>query len=228
MLIDLYAEVQLDVTFGVPLDRLRQGSSKGHSTRKSREVGVYAIWSLKSGSDIAAAGEWTIKHRLPLEDNIAAWEPFWGRLSTLKNIGALWYEPWVFDGEETDAEPLMPVDPGVFFTWNPLDDEAKLTLEAYQAAQALISDQGCLLERHDADVVIPLLAHRRTPALRGVARLRVEPDTPGRRLMFKQRRTLIENHLEAFRQLQGDAAEGRFNRPTRSNPVTMAPKAGDV
>jgi hypothetical protein len=226
MLIDLYGAVQMDATYGLPLSQLSLGRAEATPAKKAREVGVYKIWALDLGSATTAAGAWTAKHRLPISENVAAWEPFWNRVQTLKNIGALWYEPWIFDGPSHDAEPIIPVDPAVFFTFNPVDDEAKLTLAAYEAAQALITDQGYLLERSDADVIIPLPAHRQAPALRGIARLRIEPDTPGRRWAFRQRRLLIERYQEAFDQLKRDAEEGRFDRPLQLRSKSTAPAEG--
>jgi hypothetical protein len=228
MLIDLYGEVQLDATYGIPLGKLSEGMADASPPRKLREVGVHTIWSLHAGTAFTASGNWTTKHRIPIEDNVAAWQPFWERLTTLKNIGALWYEPWVFDGPDADAEPLLPVDPGVFFSFTPADDEAKLTLSAYQAAQALIKDEGYLLDHYEADVVLPLPAHFRPPALRSVARLRVEPDTPARRLSYRHRRLLIERFQQAFDQLIQDAEASRFNRPMRSRIVSDPPVGPSV
>lgn len=225
MLIDLYGEVQLDATYGIPIDSLSEGIPDAPPARKLREVGVHTIWSLHAGTAPKASGNWTVKHRLPIENNIGAWQPFWERLTALKNVGALWYEPWVFDGADTDAEPLLPVDPGVFFSFAPTDDEAKLTLSAYQAAQALVKDEGYLLDRYEADVVLPLPAHFRAPTLRGVARLRVEPDTPGRRLAYRQRRLLMERFQRAFDQLLEDAEASRFNRPMRTR-IAFDPQLG--
>lgn len=229
LLIDLYGEVQLDATYGIPIENLSEGMPDAPPPRKLREVGVHTIWSLHAGKSPRASGRWTTKHRLPIADNAAAWQPFWERLAALKNVGAIWYEPWVFDGPDVDAEPLLPVDPGVFFSFVPSDDEAKLTLSAYQAAQALVKDEGYLLDRYEADVVLPLPAHFRAPALRGVARLRVEPDTPGRRLAYRQRRLLIERFQSAFDQLIEDAEASRFNRPMRSklqSDPPLGPSAG--
>jgi hypothetical protein len=57
------------------------------------------------------------------------------------------------------------------------------------------------------------MLHHQAPAIRGVTRMRVEPDTPGRRLAYGRRMRLIEQYSAAFDQLIGDARAGRYDRP---------------
>lgn len=215
MLIDLYGLIQLDATHGVPIENLRRGKGDEASAYKISETGAHAIWALQSGDTANAQGDWTSHHYEQGKGN-GGWASFWERLDLLKKIGALWYEPWVYDGEQLDAEPLIPVDPGVLYAYDPGDDEAKLTKLAFDTCRALLEGRDYMLDTRPFDVLVPLAVHRRTPALRSVARLRVEADTPGRRLAYKKRRVLIEQHLAGFAQIMEDAESARFDRPMRT------------
>ncbi len=219
MLVDLYGLIQTDATHGVPIENLRE--SKDQSAQKISETGAHAIWALQLGTNGSAQGPWTRPHHDEGAPN-NGWAPFWERVALLKKIGALWYEPWVFDGDELDAEPLIPVDPAVLYNFDAGDDEAKLTRLAFDTCRALMVDRDYMMDSRPFDVVIPLTVHRRTPALRGVARLRVEADTPGRRLAYKKRRVLIEQHLAGFQQIKDDAEAERFDRPMRTGRIKAA------
>lgn len=217
MLIDLYALVDTDATHGVPIKNLREGAADTTtSSRKIADVGAHAVWALTRGSSRQAQGPWCSRHHVKVKDNTAAWRDFWNRLDLLKQIGAIWYEPWVFDGQGLDAEPLMPVDPTGFYAVANADDEAKLTRLAFDASRALITEERAyLFDRNAADFFLPLTLHRQPPALWSIARLRVEADSPGRRLAWKRRRVLVEQHLQGFGQLLVDAEASRFNQPMR-------------
>ena len=219
MLVDLYGLIQTDATHGVPIENLRE--SKDQSAQKISETGAHAIWALQLGTNGSAQGPWTRPHHDEGAPN-NGWAPFWERVALLKKIGALWYEPWVFDGDELDAEPLIPVDPAVLYNFDAGDDEAKLTRLAFDTCRALMVDRDYMMDSRPFDVVIPLTVHRRTPAVRGVARLRVEADTPGRRLAYKKRRVLIEQHLAGFQQIKDDAEAERFDRPMRTGRIKAA------
>ncbi|MGK6325417.1 hypothetical protein ACMGDM_20300 [Sphingomonas sp. DT-51] len=224
MLIDLYGLIELDPTFGISIEHLRQDMADGEaSAKKISEAGAHAIWALRVGHTKHAAGAWL--------------EPYWGdggsakkkgswkgwnQLELLKKIGAIWYEPWVFDGEELDAEPVIPVDPAVLYNYDTGDDEARLTRLAFDTCRALMIDRDYMMDSRPFDVVIPLTVHRRTPALRSVLRLRVEADTPGRRLAYKKRRALIEQHIAGFQQIKDDAEAERFDRPMRTGSTKVA------
>lgn len=220
MLVDLYGLIQLDATHGIPIANLRY-SKEGPTAYKISETGAHAIWALQLGDAGSAQGEWCKAHHDKNSGN-GGWAAFWDRLALLKKIGALWYEPWVFDGEELDAEPLIPIDPAVFYNFDAGDDEARLTKLAFETCQALLTGRDYMYEGREFDVLVPLTAHRKPPALRKVARLRVEADTPGHRLAYKKRRVLIEQHLAGFAQIMEDAAIERFDRPMRTGPAKAA------
>ena len=220
MLVDLYGLIQLDATHGIPLINLRRGAANG--TQKIREIGVHGVWGLSLGTSQNAQGDWVAPHRIKTKDPDSAWNVFWERVALLKKIGAIWFEPWVFDGEDVDAEPLFPVDLGVFYS-SSLDDEvAELTRLIHATSIKLLEDQPYLIDQHSADLFLPLAAHRRPPALRGVARLRVEADTPGRRLSYAKRMSVLELGMAQFGQLYNDAAAGNYARPISTATQRLA------
>lgn len=210
MLIDLYSLVQLDATYGVPISHLRQGA-EDELGQKVSEMGVHAIWATSMGRSQGASGDWVQAHHE--KGKKAPWETFWARLKTLQNIGALWYEPWLFDGAAWDAEPLFPVDFSVHYTRQASDDVARLSQIVAEATSLLLEGREYLLESHNADLGVPLPLHQQPPALRGVAKLRVEPDTPGCRLAYAARKSSVERWTEAYAALVQDARAGRYDRP---------------
>lgn len=220
MLIDLYGLIQIDATYGVPIANLRY-SGKDPTAEKISETGAHAIWGLQLGDGGSAQGDWCQCHH-DIKSGNQGWAAFWQRVEMLKKIGALWYEPWVFDGDELDAEPIIPLDPAVMYNFDAGDDEARLTKLAFEASHALLAGREYMYENRDFDLLLPLTTHRRPPALRKVARLRVEADTPGRRLAFKKRRELIEQHIQGFSQIMHDAAADRFDRPMHTGPRKTA------
>lgn len=220
MLIDLYGLVSLDATHGIPLDCLRAGGMPDSEvgSRKLASVGVHAVWGVKAGSWRSGGGDWTTIHYV--EGKKAAqgsWDKFWERVDLLKQIGAIFYEPWVFDGNGSDAEPMMPLDTSGYYAVANPEREAILTGAALEVSRALVGDErSYVFDNADADFFIALPLHHQEPTLRQVARLRVEADTPGRRLAWKRRQELIERWSSMYRQLLTDAYEGQFNRPMRA------------
>lgn len=224
MLVDLYGLVETDATYGVPLESLRQNPPDHHPARKLFEAGANAIWAMEFGGQQSAKGEWVAPHRMEAKPNGDAWSLFWERVGTLTKIGALWFEPWVFDGEALDAEPMFPVDPAIHYAVKQTDRVTTLTRAAYDAAVALAGEQSYFIDRAEGDILVPLPVHHRAPEVRGVARLRVEPDTPGRRIAFAKRMRRIEGYQDAFTLLRKDAEAGRLDRPIR--PVSIDEVAG--
>jgi hypothetical protein len=175
------------------------------------EMGANAVWAVALGGTMAASGDWCAVHREKIKNE--EWSKFWERVATLQKIGALWFEPWLFDGTTLDAEPLFPVD--TLDGRSHSEDATGLTLLARRVVEALAGARHYLLEQSAGRTVVVLPAHHRPPSIRGVAKLRVEPDTPGRRLSFAKRRELLERHETAYLQLLSDIDEGRYNRPIR-------------
>lgn len=218
MLIDLYGMVTLDAPFGVAISNLRGGGlgENQPTARKIASVGAHAVWAIQSGETSNAGGEWTAHHRDQKKGTSDAWSRFWERVGLLKQIGAIYYEPWLFDSEALDAEPLMPLNPAGLYAVSDPDDEAKLTQLAFEAAHSLVADERSYLMNTEADYFVPLVLHQQAPTLRLVARMRVEADTPGRRLAWKRRRVLVEQLTAAYQQLMEDAGKGVFESPMRT------------
>lgn len=213
MLIDLYGLVQLDATFGLPISALSQTEPEDYPARKVFEIGVHAIWALRLGGSKSAGGEWASHHRSKSRSKDGAWHDFWARVALLEQIGAIWYEAWIFDGADSDAEPLFPVDFAALYHRIEGDDVYQLTLAMLDAAAALSEERSNLLGRYGADMLVTLAQHRRVPGVRGVARMRIEADTPGRRLSYYKRRTQIEVYESGFTRIAHDALRGEYNRP---------------
>ena len=214
MLIDLYGLVQLDATFGVPIEALSQTPPVDYPARRVFEIGVHSVWRLRlSGGSKTAKGDWAGHHRTQSRSKDGAWEEFWTRVAMLEKIGAIWYEAWIFDSEEPDAEPLFPVDFAALYHQSEGDDVYQLTRTMLDVAANLSEERSDLLGRYSLDMLVTLAQHRRAPGIRGVARMRIEADTPGRRLSYYKRRTQIEIYEAGFTQIALDALRGEYNRP---------------
>lgn len=213
MLIDLYGLIQVDATFGLPLAELRQGGDDEAAARKIAEYGIYGLWALKFNVGATnASGGWAQTHwRKGAPNN--GWQDLWERLRVLQKIGALVFEPWVFESAALDAEPMFPVDPGVQYTMRDEDEVSTLTRLLKGIAEQLTADREYLLERFDYDVLVPLPLHQQTPFLRGVAKLRIEADTPSRRLAYARRMKIVESRTAAYQTLLEDVRDGRYDRP---------------
>lgn len=219
MLVDLYGLLQLDVTHGVPIASLREEPGKDRPIRKVFEVGVHAVWAIPSSSMLFAGGEWIAVHKISSKDNQEAWGSFWGRVRMLKSIGAIWYEPWIFDSENIDAEPLFPIDFGFQYQTRESDEVTELTRIINAASEALVGERVHILERHSGDLLVVLPVHHQKPSIRGVVRLRVEADTPGRRLAYGKRVRAVAAYTDAYKNLIIDIEAEQYNRPLRPHFV---------
>jgi hypothetical protein len=214
MLVDLYGLVQVDPSFGVPIARLRKGKPGEESCRRTFEVAPNALWALDLDDALHAAGDWLDYHAVEAKGGKGGpdWSLLWQRIETLQVIGALWFEPWVFDGEELDAEPIFPA-----LARQDFQPDHKRIMELGwlrdNAARKMVGERTYVMENYGGEVLMVLPSHHRRPALRGVARLRVEADTPARRLAYSLRMTFIERQEAAYRQLL--AAERLCDTPIR-------------
>ena len=218
MLVDLYGLIQIDATFGVPVSALSQIAPEGYPPRNVFEIGVHAIWALRLDGRRTASGEWTAPHQANGKTKEVVWENFWARVAVLERIGAIWYEPWIFESEAADAEPMFPVDLPADDRRSGDGDVYRLTRGMNAAAGALSEERSSLLERYEADILVPLALHRQAPGIRGVARMRVEADTPGRRLCYLKRRSQMETYESAYLKIVHDALSRDYHHPM--NTVT--------
>lgn len=185
MLIDLYGLVATDATHGVPIHAYRGGLVEAGEpdSAVAGAVGSWHLWSIRSGIFRLAGGSWTKAHCEAEAEE--PWRSFWARITLLTRIGAMWEEGWLFDGQSLDAEPILPFG---------ADDDSD-SPDARAAAHAMTEAGVRLQERLPAaritddgpGRIVPLLRHHQAPAYRQVLRMRVEPDTPGRRLAWKAR-----------------------------------------
>ncbi len=202
MLVDLYGLVQVDATYAPSTACLMRMTLM--PARKLFETGVHAVWALDDLDELFTHGPWQdiYRHDGDVESHLA----------TLQRIGALDFEDWIFDNDAADAEPMFPVDRSVLYGGE--THAARLTSLAHQASCVLAGENyGHTVP--PGKVLVPLPVHHQPPSLRGVARLTVEADTPGRRLAFAQRMERIEGYTAAFTRLIGEAMSGDYGKVLR-------------
>lgn len=210
MLIDLYGMIETDATHGVSIENLRETNAKDVVSRKVCEAGVNAVWALPLTTSTEGSGDWLKPQR---SKGSEPWSAFFERLKLLKDIGAIWFEPWVYEGVALDAEPLFPVDPSVLYSVAPTDKAGELTQLLQEASGLLIGERTYLFERYYDQILVPFPLHHQAPAIRGVARMRVEADTPGCRMAYGKRMSALERAIVAAQQLIVRVSEGSFNQP---------------
>jgi hypothetical protein len=226
LLIYLYGTIALDATYGVPLAVLRRSSDRGDAgrCRKLFEAGPHSVWSLDNSGQRFVSKAMTNAYSSQdhhVEDHV----------QRLERIGVLTYEPWIFDGEGVEAEPLFPVSLFEPIINRPAAEPVEqLTWAAQSAAEALIGDDRRYLQDRAGPLLIPLPAHHQPPSLQLVARLRVEADTLGSRLAYAKRMGAIERWTTIYERLNVQAASGTAepirtgakpspsSRSSRSNP----------
>jgi hypothetical protein len=212
MLVDLYGLMLPDATYAAPLSALRLYSDSEGFSRKVFETGVHAVWSLELGGTMQGEGSWRNIHSVVGGGE----QPFWPRIHQLQNMGALWFEPWVFEATTWDSEPLFPADlASVSGRASAVSDHDTQTLTSLcmQVSYVLAGDRTYLLNENAGRLLVALPVHHGAPALRGVARMRVEPDTPGRRLSFAARKKKVHERIVAYRKLFDSTSMGDFSRP---------------
>jgi len=214
MLVDLYGLVETDAPFAVPLTKLRLADDSSSACRKVVEMGANTVWALHLSETPSAAGDWSVPHAIKTGSNAWDWSDFWKRLNTLQILGAVWFEPWVFDGEPLDSEPLYPVEDAAGGR-NVSQEARKISSLSLYASAALVGERRYLVDQNvDRNFVI-MPTHHRPPAVRGVAKLRVEADTPGRRMAYAKRMRAIEAQVLGLESLLQETAAGRYDKPIR-------------
>lgn len=208
MIVDLYGLVQLDATHGVSLSTLRRYGDGEEFCRKAAELGVHTLWALEYGGTMQGLGPWRQRHSAVKGQPES---PFWDRVKLLQKLGAIWFEPWVFDGQDLDAEPLFPVS--VPDAPSNEEDVRHLSDLLSEAAYGLAGDRTWILEAYACSAFVPLPGHQQPPALVGVCRFTIEPDTPGCRLSYAKRKAAIEAYTARYERLLADIQQQRFDRP---------------
>ena len=210
MLVDLYSLVQIDVTHGVPLANLRTMPPSDVPAIGLFDMGANSVWAIEAGNTQQGGGDWTKIHHTSGKE---AWTPFWDRVGTLLSIGAIAYEFWVFDSDSKDAEPLFPVNIHDPYGVSPSNELRKPSSAAFMAAASMAGERTYYLQRAEGKILVPLTRHHQAPAIQGVAKLRVEADTPGRRRAYAMRMNTIEAYDAAYLTLATDSEQGNYSRP---------------
>ncbi len=211
MLIDFYGMVQTDATHGLPLASLHTRPPEDTDARRLSWQSANTVWLLPAELSPFPDGPWCDLHDQLNDDGRKSWELGWDRLELLEKTGALWYEAWVFDGEGKTGEPLFPLPPRKDAP--PRVAELQDLIE--EAAALLLDDRMAKFAAQEGGRLVVLPSHHRAPGLLGVARLRMEPDTPGRRAAFARRDAQLTRAIEAYRQLRDDLKAGHRDRPVR-------------
>lgn len=207
LLIDLYGQVQCDATHALPIACLSQ-----HPAQPAHQVierGVHTLWAVTPPQPgrMCAAGPWT-----RVQEDLD-WDDFWIRIDLLRSIGAIRFEPWLFESDADDAEPLFPLDFTILTGADLTDDVSRLSATLIAAARELTRQQPQLPETYRDHHLIPRTAHQPAPAVVAVAKPRIEPDTPGARLSWRRRMELIEAQEAALSGLVRDLVGGVGSRP---------------
>jgi hypothetical protein len=217
MLLDVYSLTSDDQTYGLSLEHYF-GSSDS-TVHKLGEFGSNALWATSLGTYRSAGGEWATKHR---EDKSSdPWAKFWDRLHLLQSTGSIFFDPWIFDSDAKDAEPIIPVDPSVIYGSVEGDDVSQLTSLMTQTAFEMMEASGRLYEyeNHPNALFCVLPVHHTAPMVRQVLRPRIEPDTLGKRRSYAIKKTIIENATAAYLAFGKDFRNGDFSKvmPTTFN-----------
>lgn len=154
LLLALYAEQDLARNAGVPRSILLQA----HTRKKVAEVGpidVCAFYEGKKGANVPP---------LLTAKSFGCADWFWDAFQTLEDIGAVEWADYLFDSDDPDAEPVLPLCGEV---GEEVRDWALRKCEDLVAGTSRhrVSDREC-----DAAAVLPVLRHRKGAALMSVVR----------------------------------------------------------
>lgn len=212
MLIDLYGLVEQDKPFGLPLRVLRL-VPKSSECRKI-ECGANTLWALSSDvGQLNASGDWVKAHATKGKSSSEIYADFWDRIGLLRQIGVINHELWLFESEDLDAEPMFPIDPkGGIFGENELDAQ-ELAAAILDASFSIIGDRHYLHEKYADCFLVPLPSHHTCPAIRGVFRMRVDADTPARRLSYGRKVQAIMAATETYRTMTKNVLRGQNDVP---------------
>jgi hypothetical protein len=154
LLLALYAEQDLARNAGVP----RSIVSQAHARKRIAEVGPIDVCAFNEGDKSANVPPLLTAKSFGCSD----W--FWGVLQTLEDIGAIEWAEYLFDSDDPDAEPILPLSGEV---GKEVRDWALQKCEDLVAATSplRVSDR-----QSDASAVLPFLRHRKHAALVSIVR----------------------------------------------------------
>lgn len=208
LLIDLYGNVTTDAPYAVAIPALRGFQDKEPPAELALEMGAHAIWELSPPRVTQAEALERSRYVEKGEDRGA---PFWNRIEVLRKVGAIYAEPWLCSSSGADADPIFP-----------LRGEDKVAEFADLAARLLLvgqyDEREWKSEAHPGQLVV-LPAHHGPPAILSLTKLRVEPDTSGRRGAYGERVRIVSHWIEQYARLADDARQGNYSNPLRTQPA---------
>lgn len=213
ILLSIYRDAILDRTYSLPVATLSSSHDDDYeAATKVIGTGIFNLWHLPRPTIQRVDRTWVHSIFGVKETTSEMFQDFWSALKTLQNLGAITIEDWVFDSNSPNAEPLFPVDfEGIYDTTE--SKAASLTSLLWSTAFNFVEDKEYILEKYDGGLFIPLPSHCSAPAIRGVVKLRIEPDSPGRRMSYALRMRALEYFTATFEKASQDFSSRSFNRP---------------
>jgi len=183
--------------------------------------GQYVVWGFTERSEVASLNGVLKYHaRKPTE---AEQEEGWGtgidlfrRLELIRRLGLLEYVPYVYEGDDVDAEPLFPV--GGRAEHGEL--EHALGQAAHRAGLALLTEPQQDGAEYRGLVLVPLPAHLVNAQLVGVVRLRYRPHTRRTRAWYARLHEQAAKWLNTLRKLAGEDPPDPDHATSRSTQGT--------
>jgi hypothetical protein len=214
ILIQLYADTQLDVAFATPLTSIRT-TQKDETTKAEKvfERGVNVIWRLAESEVWRVDQEWMhkcyAKQKLTKDDVKA----FYEALNQLLKLGAIKIDPWIYAGQSADAEPLIP------FANDEADRLVDLSWSIHDAVDALLGEQQYIRDRYVDDFLLALPAHAAAPSIVGTVKPSIEADTPGRRRMYARKLETTKHFAEVMRSAAANFRAGNYGKAIQLSPI---------
>lgn len=214
-LIQLYGKVVDDLTFSLPSDLFCLNRSDREACKAVLKSHGHAIWAI----ELPPQNTYDIGWDMVLSGAFFAGEDGCGNafenIEMLMTMGIVWIEYWLFDGQGVSAEPIIPI---VYE-----DDQSERSLQSARDVAELAGVVSCTLAahkahqlpRHNGVMYLPLPSHHQPPSIRGLLRMRVEPDTLARRGAYARRLEKAELLQEALQNLRGEASRNDVMRPLR-------------
>jgi len=220
ILIACYQDAQLDGTYGVSVSCLSSTHARDFEVaRKVIERGAFTLWSLAPTEVLQVDPGWVTKCTGVSKPTPELYELFWDAVKLLRTTGAIVVETWMYDSSDATAEPIFPSDTEGLFSGQK-DSVTDLTTLVYSASDAMLGSEYYLRDQHPDGFLVPLPSHCSEPCLRGVIKVRVEPDTPGCRLSFRRRISIIDHFSVVLNDAIQHFIKGDFSRPYSLSPHT--------
>lgn len=161
------------------------GISRRHTYRKFErhkvgQQGQYIVWGFRADTTVVAWSDLTKCHErarrdLTKEEKEAGENPgvdFFRRLESLDTLGLIEWVPYLFEGDDADAEPIHPYGIGMSDTL-----EGRLYQAADSAGAGLVTEGQREWAHENGFHLVPVPRHMANVQLIGIARLRYRPKT---------------------------------------------------